>query len=81
MHFAALYGRKDILEYIPETSYLLANCQDRYRGTALDLATFNKSEDCVNFPLSKGPMRPCKTTVESSLCHGLGSSFYYRNAY
>jgi ankyrin repeat protein len=54
MHVAALYGRKDILEYVLGASNLPINCRDGGGGTALHLAAFHGSDDCVKLLLSKG---------------------------
>jgi hypothetical protein len=54
MHIAALYGLTDILEHILDTSTLPIDCLHGEGGTALQLATFSDSEDCINLLLSHG---------------------------
>jgi len=54
MHVAALYDRKDILEYVLGASNLPIDCRDGGGGTALHLAAFHGSDDCVKLLLSKG---------------------------
>jgi ankyrin repeat protein len=52
MHVAALYRRKDILEYVLGASNLPINCRDRGGGTTLHLSS-HESDDCVKLLLSK----------------------------
>jgi ankyrin repeat protein len=74
MHLAALYGWKHILEYILGASNLPIDCQDGCGGTALHLAAFNGSDDCVKLLLSKGADAKIQDNGgNNALHHAVGS--------
>jgi ankyrin repeat protein len=74
MHLAALYGWKDILEYILGASNLPIDCREEGGCTALHLAALNGSDGCVKLLLSKGADAKIQDNCGNNALHyALGS--------
>jgi ankyrin repeat protein len=69
MHLAALYGWKDILEYILGVPNLPIDCRDGDERVALHLAAFNGSDGCVKLLLSKGANAKIQDNCENNALH------------